>query len=115
MMTSFASNDTARAIATICWMAVEKFSSGSRTSTLHVEAGQQRGGLGIHLGPVEQAESRARLAAEKDVLGHRAVADQVDLLEDRADAGTLRLLRRARGPRRAIERDRSRIAAHRRR
>ena len=32
MMTSRASNETARAIATICWMAVLKVISGARTS-----------------------------------------------------------------------------------
>ena len=38
-----------------------------------------------HAAPVDQAEP-ARLATERDVLGHRHVRQQVDLLVDRADA-----------------------------
>ena len=54
--------------------------------------------------PVEQAEA-ALLAAEEDVLGHRAVGHQVDLLVDRADAGRLRLLRRGELDGLAVEQD----------
>ena len=104
MITSLASNETARAIATICWMAVLKLISGRRTSTVDVEAAQDLGRLAVHAAPVEQAEA-ARLAAEEDVLGHRAVGDEVDLLVDRADPVSLRLLRRAHGERPAVEDD----------
>ncbi len=59
-----------------------------------VEPAQDLGSLAVHAAPVEQAEA-AMLAAEEDVLGHRAIGDEVDLLVDRADPVTLRLVGRA--------------------
>src|SRR4051812_49767725 len=47
----------------------------------------------MHGPPIEEAEFPL-LAAETDVLGDRAIGNEVDFLVDRADAGRLRLLRR---------------------
>ncbi len=58
-----------------------------------VEAAQHLGSFAVHASPIEQAKA-AMLAAEEDVLGHRAVGDQVDFLVDRADPVPLGLLRR---------------------
>ena len=95
MMTSLALKPIARAIATICWVAVLKRISGRRTSTIDLEPGEQRARLVVHRLPVEQAEAAA-FAAEADVLGDRAIGDEIDLLIDRADALGLRVLRRTR-------------------
>jgi hypothetical protein len=54
----------------------------------NAEPGQQRRRLLVHPRPVEQPEA-AFLAAEADVLGDRAIADEIDLLIDRADSGVL--------------------------
>jgi hypothetical protein len=76
---------------------------------MHVEAGEQRLRLLVHGAPVEKPEAAA-LAAEADVLGHRAVRDEVDLLVDRGDAGGLRLGGLREGDRLAVEQDLARIA-----
>ena len=55
-----------------------------------------------HPPPVDHAEP-ARLATERDVLGHRDVRQQVDLLVDRADARALRIVRRREAHRLAVE------------
>ena len=110
MMTSCALNDTARAIATICWMAVEKSSSGRRTSISTSKRLQQLGRLGVHPPPVDQAEAPG-FAAEEDVLGDRAERHEVDLLVDGADAAALRFLRRGEIDRPTGEQDRTAVAA----
>ena len=66
-----------------------------------------------HRGPVDHPEP-TRFAAEGDVLRDREVRQQVDLLVDRADAGLLRLVRRAepdRPSRRAAARPRTAASA----
>ena len=72
---------------------------------LDVEAAQEFGRLGVHPPPVEQAEAPV-LAAEEDILRHRAEGDEIDLLIDRADAAALGLLRRGELDRPAGEFDR---------
>ena len=57
---------------------------------VEVEAREQFGGAAAHRPPVDRAEA-ARLAAEHDVLGHRQVRQEVDLLVHRRDARCLRL------------------------
>ena len=57
------------------------------------EAPQQIRRFRVHPAPVEQAVT-AVLAAEKDVLGHRAERNEVDFLIDGADAAALGVLRR---------------------
>ena len=94
-----ASKETARAIATICWMAVENRSSGSRTSTFTSKRARSAAASAFILAQSSRPKDRLGSRPKKDVLGHRAVADQVDFLEDGADAGALRLLRRSRSPR----------------
>ncbi len=113
MMTSCALNDTARAIATICWIAVENSISGRRTSISTAKRRKQLRRLRVHATPVEQAVA-AMLAAEKDVLGHRAERNEVDLLIDRADAAALSRLGRGEIDRLAGEEDRARSRADRR-
>ena len=110
MITSRALNETARAMATICWIAVEKSISGLRTSISTAKRREQVGRLGVHAAPVEQAVA-AVFAAEKDVLGHRAERNEVDFLVDGADAPTLGVLRRREVDGLAAEDDRARVAA----
>ncbi len=114
MMTSRALNETARAMATICWMAVLKVHQRPAHVDLDREAPQQVRRLGVHAPPVEQAVAPV-FAAEKDVLRHRAEGDEIDLLIDRADAAALGLLRRGEVDRLAAEFDRARRPAGRRR
>src|SRR5690606_33899529 len=61
-------------------------------------------GVAHHLGAVDQAAA-ARLAAEVDVLGDGPLGQEVELLEDRGDAGGLRLERVGEGDGRAVELD----------
>ena len=56
------------------------------------EAGEQLLGVALHRRGVDGAAA-AGLAAEVDVLGDRALRQQVELLEDRRDAGVLGLER----------------------
>ena len=51
---------------------------------LEIEPSEQRAGFGLHATAVEQAQA-AEPAAEPDVLGDRAKADEVDLLVDGGD------------------------------
>ena len=55
----------------------------------------------------------ARLAAKRQVLGHRHGRDQIDLLIDRADAERARFARRFDFDRTAVEADFALVAAHR--
>ena len=110
MMTSRALNETARAMATICWIAVENSISGLLHVDLDREAPEQLRRFGVHPAPVEQAVTPV-FAAEKDVLGHRAEGNEVDLLIDGADAAVLGVLRRGEVDRLAAEDDRARVSA----
>ena len=114
MMTSRALNETARAMATICWIAVENSISGLLTSISTAKRLQQLRRFGVHPAPVEQAITPV-FAAEKDVLGHRAEGNEVDLLIDGADAAVLGVLRRGEVDRLAAEDDRARCLCDRRR
>ena len=109
MMTSWALNETARAMATICWIAVEYSISGRLTSILTAKR-LSSSAASRASAPIEQPET-PMLAAEKNVLGDRAERHQVDLLVDRADAAALGRLGRSKFDRLAGERDRAGIAA----
>ena len=66
---------------------------------VEVQAREQRARVGVHARPVDAPQpgrAAARIAAGEDVLGHRQVRAEVDLLVDRADAQPLRRRRRAR-------------------
>ena len=52
-------------------------------------------GLARHPPPLHEAEAVGRLAAEKDVLGHRQVGRDAELLMHHGDAGRMRVARRA--------------------
>jgi hypothetical protein len=76
---------------------------------MQVELRKQRGGATAHLGLAHQAEPR-RLPAEIEVLRHRQVRQQIDLLIDGGDARIDRLLGRARRDLGAAEPDDAGIA-----
>jgi hypothetical protein len=60
---------------------------------VHTQALQATGGIGIQAGAVDEPAT-ARLAGKKDVLGHRQVRHQVQLLVNDGDAHRLGLVRR---------------------
>ena len=99
------STERARAIETICWAAGrsaftfvrgEIDSCPSRASRAVESA--------VHPIEVEQRPA-ARLVREEDALGHREVADQVELLVDRRDAARQRCRRVPDRERLALEQD----------
>ena len=102
MMTSLALKPIARAMATICCVAVLKRSSGLRTSILILKrASSARASSCIAF---QSSRPKRRFSRpEADILGDRAIGDQVDFLIDRADALVLGILRRARLERRAVK------------
>ena len=79
-----------------------------RDVEVEVEPGQQLGRAPAHLAPPDAAEA-ARLAADEDVLRHREVRAEVDLLVDRADPGLLRLQGTGEGDRGAGQLDLARV------
>ena len=106
-ISTLAEMSIARAIATICWTASEYVPTAARsTSMSRSSAREQLRGPPAHLAPVDPAEP-ARLAADEDVLRHRQVRAEVDLLVDGADPGLLRLQRAGEAHRLAVQRDRA--------
>jgi hypothetical protein len=74
------------------------------------EAGEGILGTKAHGLPPHQAET-CRLAAKTNILSHRQVWDEVDLLIDGADAGGLRLSGRTWIDRLAVQQDLARVLA----
>jgi hypothetical protein len=74
-----ASLDSALAISTSCWSAID----------LHAEPGEEPRGVGVHRPPVDLVQPGQRLVAHRDVLGHRQIGEQRRLLVDHRDAGRL--------------------------
>ena len=83
-----------RAIATICWMATEKFPKGWVTSISISNLFQRLPGKGIHLFPVDTAKTMW-LMPKHNIFGNRNIGTQVDFLINRADANFLGMLRRS--------------------
>ena len=97
MMTTWASTETARARATICWVPTPRVCSGRRESTRTPKPPSSSRGLAVHPAEVDEAEPVRGLAAEEDVAGHAHQRDEVDLLVDRGDPGLLGLERAGEG------------------
>ena len=61
---------------------------------VQVQPGQQRAGFAVHAGPIDSPQTcrtLARVATGKNILGHRQVGAEVDLLVHRTDAQALRV------------------------
>jgi hypothetical protein len=93
-MSTFAEMSRARASATICWMAMEQEESWRETS-MSTSSRARAARARSRMRPQRIAPEARRLAAQADVLRHREVRDEVDLLVDRADAAGLGLAREA--------------------
>jgi hypothetical protein len=77
---------------------------------VHLEPAQHLGRMTMHFRPPEESEAR-RSVPEADVLGHRPVGYEIDLLVDGADSGALGLLRCAELGGSPFEQDFARILA----
>ena len=71
---------------------------------VHAQALQAAAGLGVQAGPVDEPAG-VRLAGEEDVLGHRQVRHEVQLLVNHRDAGRFRRPRGREPHRLAVELD----------
>ena len=86
MMSTFASNDSALAISTICWRATVSRSTGSAGSSARPSRSNSSCAPPVQGAVVEEDARAALLAADEDVLRDREVGHQVELLVDDADA-----------------------------
>ena len=77
---------------------------------IDLKPGEQGARFVVHRRPVEQPEAPA-FAAQTNVLGDRAIGDEIDLLIDRADPLRLRILRRRGFERAAAEHDLSGVTS----
>ena len=75
-----------------------------RAEAGHAELVEERLGVALHPADVDESAS-PRLATQPDVLGDGALREQVELLEHRGDAGSLRLERMVEAHRAAVELD----------
>ena len=92
MIRTRASKDSALAISTICWSAIDRPRAGRSGSSRDAEAVEQA----LDLVAASRARSirpsaPQRLAAHEDVLGDREVGEERRLLVDDGDAGVARV------------------------
>ena len=104
------SSSSARAMAMSCWMATEYVPSG-RSTSMSILRRLSRSRAILRAPRQSNEPEPARLAAERQVLGHRHRRNEVDFLVDRADAEGLRLACRTDLDRAAVQTDLAPVAA----
>ena len=84
-----ASSESALAISTICWSAMDSPRADPARVELHAQPLEQGRGLRPHEPAVDPPAGQQWLTPHEDVLGHREVGEQGRFLVDDGDAGRL--------------------------
>ena len=103
-----APENSTRAISISCCRPIGRSPSRASGSTSMPNLASCSPRFARHAPPLHEAEAIGRLRAEKDVLGHRQIGRDAELLMDHGDAGRARVARRAEAGLPAVEHEAAR-------